>query len=72
MHEIENVLVDEGTIHLTTLIRSNRFADRYLNFLGRIGAVVPRDPNQLLAIFDELEIPTRHHIKGNLVFINSG
>ncbi|MFC1966585.1 class I SAM-dependent methyltransferase [Chloroflexota bacterium] len=71
LHELENVLADEGTIHLTTLIKNNRLADRYLDLLGRVGLVVPRNPDQLLAVFDELEISAKHYIKGNLMFINS-
>ena len=67
--ELENVLADGGTMSFTSLIANRRFGNMYLNLLGRMGQVVSRTPDQLLAIFDELEMPTKHHVKGNMMFI---
>ena len=70
---IKNILEDSGTIVFTTLVRSNRFlANKYLNFMGSMGEAVPRDIGQLLAVFQELGMPVKHQVAGNLAFINYG
>jgi ubiquinone/menaquinone biosynthesis C-methylase UbiE len=70
LQEIRNVLSDGGTISLTTLIESNRFADKYLHMWGKTGEVVPRNANQLFAVFEMLGMPVKYRIKGNMAFIS--
>ncbi|MEW6348681.1 MAG: class I SAM-dependent methyltransferase [Thermodesulfobacteriota bacterium] len=72
VREFRRVLSDRGTITCTTLVRNNRLADRYLDQLGRIGAVVPRDVRTLSRIFDEVSIAVRIEVKGSLAFVSSG
>jgi SAM-dependent methyltransferase len=67
--EIRKVLAEGGTISLTSLIENNRFADKYLQMWGKAGEVVPRNINQLLAVFKELGMPIRYRIQGNMAFI---
>jgi ubiquinone/menaquinone biosynthesis C-methylase UbiE len=69
LFELRNAVADGGTISLTTLIENNRLADKYLHMWGKAGEVVPRNANQLFAIFDALNMPTEYRIKGNLAFI---
>jgi ubiquinone/menaquinone biosynthesis C-methylase UbiE len=70
---IKNVLKNNGNITFTTLVKSNRFfANRYLNFMGRMGEAVPRSINQLLTTFNELGMPVQHQVVGNMAFINYG
>jgi SAM-dependent methyltransferase len=69
--EFRNALADGGTFFLTTLIKNNRFADKYLQMWGNAGEVVPRNANQLFTVFDALDIPIKYRIKGNLAFISS-
>jgi SAM-dependent methyltransferase len=69
---LRKATLDEGSISLTTLAANNRLADRYLYKLGAAGALVPRSRNQLLAVFDALEMPVKYRIKGNLAFIHYG
>jgi ubiquinone/menaquinone biosynthesis C-methylase UbiE len=70
LQELKKVLMDRGTISLTTLIENNRFADKYLRMWGKAGEVVPRKANQLFSVFDALGIPIDYRIKGSLAFIN--
>lgn len=70
LQEIRNVLSDGGAIFLTTLIKNNRFADRYLHMWGKAGEVVPRNADQLFAVFNELDMPVKYRIKGNMAFIS--
>ena len=70
---IKNVLKNNGTITFTTLVKSNRFfANRYLNFMGSLGEAVPRSINQLLLVFNELGMPVKHQVVGNMAFIHYG
>lgn len=70
---IKNVLISNGTIIFTTLVKSNRFfADRYLKFMGSMGKAIPRSLNQLLTVFNELGMPVKHQVVGNMAFINYG
>jgi ubiquinone/menaquinone biosynthesis C-methylase UbiE len=72
LQELRNVLLDGGTISLTTLIENNRFADKYLHMWGKAGEVVPRNANQLFAVFDAVGMPIEYRIEGNLAFIHCG
>jgi len=69
--ELGNVMEEGGTMSLTSLIASNRFGDMYLKMLGRIGQVVPRTPDQLMAIFNQLELPAKYSVRGNMMFISN-
>jgi ubiquinone/menaquinone biosynthesis C-methylase UbiE len=70
---IKKVLKNNGTITFTTLVKSNRFfANRYLKFMGSMGEAVPRSINQLLSVFNELSMPVKHQVMGNMAFINYG
>ena len=71
LHELKNALDEHGTAYFTTLVKGGRFGDLYLSSLGRGGALVPRRPDQLLAVYSELAIPTTHTLRGNLLFISS-
>lgn len=42
---------------MTTLVRNNRVADRYMDMLGKGGALVPGKPENVVGRFDELGIP---------------
>jgi len=70
LHEMRNVLSDGGAIFLTTLIENNRFADKYLHMWGKAGEVVPRNADQLFAVFNVLDMPVKYRIKGNMAFIS--
>ena len=66
---LKNVMADGATVSFSTLIKSGRLSDNYLNMLGKADAVVPRTADQLLAIFDEVAMPVQYHVSGNMAFI---
>ena len=71
LKELKRVLTADGTVALTTLVVSGtRWSDRYLSMLARSGAVVARTVEDLLSIFDDLDMSVKHRIEGNLAFIN--
>lgn len=72
IQEWKRVLTADGMIALTTLVRNNRWGDRYLNLLSRSDQVVSRDKVLLLSVLNELDMPIKHKILGNMAFINCG
>ncbi len=69
----ESALADGGAMSLTSLIANDRWGDIYLRSIHKAGeAASPRDTNALLAILHELDIPVKHYVKGNMMFIYKG
>lgn len=72
LKEIKRVLAAGGSSAITTLVRSRRWSNRYLNLLHGSGALVARSADELLSAFDEMKMPVTHDIRGNLAFIRYG
>lgn len=68
--QMKNVSMPGGTMSLTTLVRNNRVADRYLDMLGKSGALVPRSPEEVVAHFEEVGIHVSCRVTGNLAFLS--
>ena len=66
---LKDVLSDNGRMYFTTLVKSNRPADRYLKALANAGKLVSRNIDQLRAAFEQLHMPIRYDLLGNMVFI---
>lgn len=66
------MLVEDGSICFTTLVKGNRVADRYLKMWENAGEMVSIDIGQLHTAFDELGMPIKYDINGNLAFIYCG
>jgi ubiquinone/menaquinone biosynthesis C-methylase UbiE len=72
LQEMKRVVKDGGNSAITTLVKSNRWSNRYLNMLARSGALVSRSQDELLSAFNDMEMQVTHKIKGNLAFIKYG
>ena len=72
LKEIKRVLTVGGDSAMTTLVQSNRWSNRYLNMLAGSGALISRSFDELLAVFNDMEMQVTHKIKGNLAFIKYG
>jgi SAM-dependent methyltransferase len=72
LKELKRVLRANGAAALTTLVKSGRWSDGYLHALARCGAVVPRSVDALLSTCDEMDMPVKQQIKGNLAVIKYG
>ncbi|MFI5397407.1 MAG: class I SAM-dependent methyltransferase [Candidatus Binatia bacterium] len=68
--ELGRVLSGDGTLHCTTLVKTGRFADRYLARLGRANLLVPRSIEEVLACFAQAGIHYEHSISGSLATIH--
>ena len=66
---LKNVLIENGKMYFTTLIKNNRLADRYLEFLANGGKLVSRNMEDHQKVFNELGMPINYEINGNLASI---
>jgi hypothetical protein len=57
-------MTEGGRAFFSTLIKSGRISDHYLDMLGKAGAVVPRTAGQLSGIFDEAAMPIEYVMSG--------
>ncbi|MFH2045924.1 MAG: class I SAM-dependent methyltransferase [Pseudomonadota bacterium] len=71
LSEIKRVLTDGGKLAITTLVQSSRWSNRYLNMLAESGALISRNPDELLSSFENMKIQITHELKGNLMFIRN-
>ena len=69
LKEIKRVLADGGNSAITTLVKSNRWSNRYLNMLAGSGALISRSFGELLSAFNDMDMQVNPEIKGNLAFI---
>lgn len=69
--ELKNILAKNGRMYFTTLIRSHRLADRYLEALAKRGKLESRTVADHQAVFAQLGIPVQYDINGNMLSICS-
>jgi ubiquinone/menaquinone biosynthesis C-methylase UbiE len=69
---LKNVLSDNGKMYFTTLVKGNRFADRYLKVLAEWGKLVSRSTEEHQAAFNQLGMTIKYNINGNMAFIYYG
>ena len=72
LQEMKRVITDGGNSAITTLVKSNRWSNRYLNMLAQSGALVSRSQDELFSAFNDMGVQVTHKIKGNLAFIKYG
>ena len=70
LSEMKRVLPSDGIAAMTTLIISaTRWSNKYLNMLAGSGFLVPRNVDELLSEFNEVGMPGKLEVKGNLASI---
>jgi ubiquinone/menaquinone biosynthesis C-methylase UbiE len=69
LKELKNILSEDGKMYFTTLVKGNRFADRYLEALASGGKLVSRDMSDHQTTFDQLGMTIKCIINGNLASI---
>lgn len=72
LEELKIILPESGKMYFTTLIKGNRLADRYLEALARGGSLVFRTMEDHQAVFDQLGMPIKYAIDGNMASICYG
>ena len=69
---LKNILSEDGKMYFTTLVKGNRFADRYLEALANGGKLVSRNMGDHQTTFDQLGMTIKCIINGNLASICYG
>jgi SAM-dependent methyltransferase len=69
---LKDILSEDGKIYFTTLVKGNRVADRYLGALANAGKLVSRNMGDHQAIFEQLGMPIKYEINGNMASIYYG
>ena len=69
---LKDILSEYGKIYFTTLVKGNRLADRYLEALANAGKLVSRSMGDHQAIFEQLGMPIKYEINGNMASIYYG
>jgi SAM-dependent methyltransferase len=69
LNHLKNILSKDGRMYFTTLVRSRRFADRYLESLAKGGKLVSRSIEDHRTIFDQCGMPAKYNLIGNMASI---
>jgi len=69
LKEIKRVLTAGGNSAITTLVKGNRWSNRYLDMLDGSGALISRSFDELSFAFKDVDMQVNHNIRGNLAFI---
>ena len=69
---LNGLLAENGKMYFTTLIKNGRLSDRYLEVLANGGKLVSRNIEDHQIVFDQMGVPIKHDINGNMAFIFYG
>jgi ubiquinone/menaquinone biosynthesis C-methylase UbiE len=69
---LKNVLSKDGKMYFTTLVKGNRFADRYLEALANGGKLVSRNMGDHQTTYSQLGMSIKYNINGNMASIYYG
>lgn len=69
---LKDILSEDGKVYFTTLVKGNRLADRYLGALANAGKLVSRSMGDHQTIFEQLGMPIKYEINGNMASIYYG
>jgi ubiquinone/menaquinone biosynthesis C-methylase UbiE len=70
LKKIEKILVPKGKIYFTTLVRGNRWADKYLQALADSGKLVSRSVVDHKNIFKQVGLEAKFETMGNMLSIH--
>jgi ubiquinone/menaquinone biosynthesis C-methylase UbiE len=69
LKQLKNMMSKNGHMYFTTLVRSNRLADKYINTLANNGKLVSRSANDHKKIFDQAGFSIDCQTVGNILVI---
>lgn len=69
LKQLEKIISGNGKMYFTTLIKNNRFADKYLEALADSGKLISRTLGDHKKIFEQLDMSAKYETKGNLLSI---
>jgi len=69
LKQLKNIISKHGKMYFTTLVRANRFADKYLKALAENDKLVSRNIGDHQKIFEQVGLPATYEASGNLLVI---
>jgi len=69
LKQLKDVLAEDGKMYFTTLVKSNRWADKYLQVLAESGKLISRSVDDLKATFKQVGLTANYETMGNILTI---
>jgi ubiquinone/menaquinone biosynthesis C-methylase UbiE len=69
LERLKNILVTGGKMYFTTLVKGNRWADKYLQALADSGKLISRSVDDHKEIFNNIGLAAKHETRGNMLSI---
>ena len=69
LKQLKNIISNNGKIYFTTLVKSNRWADKYLQALADSGKLISRTVADHKEIFKRVGLAAKYETKGNILSI---
>lgn len=69
LRQLKNIISNNGKIYFTTLVKSNRWADKYLQALADSGKLISRTVADHKEIFKQVGLAAKYETKGNILSI---
>jgi SAM-dependent methyltransferase len=69
LKKLKKIKTEDGKMYFTTLVKNNRFADKYLKALADSGKLVSRTVGDHKSILDQLGMPAKYETKGSMLSI---
>lgn len=67
--QLKNIMTKNGKLFITTLVRSNRWADKYLQALADSGKLISRSIDDHIKIFEQVGLAAKYETIGNILLI---
>ncbi|MDD5451560.1 MAG: class I SAM-dependent methyltransferase [Desulfovibrionales bacterium] len=71
LKQLKTIMSKNGKMYFTTLVRANRFADKYFEALANSGKLVSRTMADHKKIFEQIGLSAKHETSGNLLIIRA-
>ncbi len=72
LEQLKSIIATNGKIHFTTLVKSNRWADKYLQALADSGKLISRSVDDRKEIFKQVGLTAKYEKMGNILSIQCG
>lgn len=69
LKQLKTIMLKNGKMYFTTLVKSNRFADKYLEVLADSDKLVSRDVDDHRRTFEQVGLSAKYKTIGNILVI---
>ena len=69
LKQLTTIISESGKMYFTTLVRANRFADKYLEALADSGKLVSRNATDHKKVFEQVGLSAEYESTGNILVI---